>query len=141
MMLDDVATYLAAQSTTLSKLSGTGGNLSRAVMPSTMAPDTIVTLYETAGTGPYDEFSTGSGSTMVYEAPILQVLSRSTSASTARTNAYIVFDLLHGYTGKLPTSTGTVYLSIAALQSPFQADIDDNHRFIYSVNFAVMKER
>ena len=52
-LLDDIATYMAAQSTAFTKLSGSAGNLSKAFMPDAApAPDTIITLYETGGSSP-----------------------------------------------------------------------------------------
>lgn len=138
-MLDDVATYLAAQSTALSILSGSTGNLVKAIWPAD-SPTELVGLFETPGSATAFEFSTGSSPSVLYQAPSLQILSRSTSAQIARQNIYAAFDLLDGYTGNLPTSTGTRYVQIVADQAPFQADRDANQRFVYSVNFTVWRE-
>ena len=140
MLLDDIATYLDAQSTVLKKLSGTTGNLSKAFMgDAAPTPDTIVTLYETGGSGPVHVFTTG-GQTRWYEQPTLQALSRSTSYRTARNNAEIVFTKLDGTANTLlPTSTGIFYLSIDAIQSPFSIGRDENGRHLVSVNFTVVK--
>lgn len=141
-MLDDVATYLAAQSTALTVLSGSAGNLAKAIsLDHTPAPDTLVSLYETGGFAPAHAFTTAStGSVLVFEQPSLQCISRSSRYATARTNAQTVFDTLDGYAGSLPTATGVRYLSIAADQSPFSIGRDKNDRFLVSVNFTVRKE-
>ena len=140
MLLDDVTTYLDAQSTALKKLAGTTGNLSKAFMgDAAPTPDTIVTLYETGGTDPIHVFTTG-GQTRWYEQPTLQALSRSTSYQTARDNAEVVFTKLDGLANTLlPTATGVFYLSIDAIQSPFSIGRDANNRHLVSVNFSIVK--
>ena len=140
MLLDDVATYLAANSTALS-VGGTTGSLSKAQMLDTQ-PDTLVALFETGGLASVFTFSTTTGSvTRQYEQPGLQVLSRSTSYQTARNNAETVHTLLDGLNDtKLPTSTGVRYLEIVANQAPFYTGPDGNGRFIISTNYAVKKE-
>jgi hypothetical protein len=138
-LLDDVATYLDSSTTTgLSVLSGTSGNLVKSYWPPD-SPDTLVGLFETAGSGSFFEFSTSTaGASRVYTVPALQCLSRSLSAVTAKANADIVFDVLDGFIGTMSTSTGANhYVQIVADQAPFQADRDANQRFVYSVNFTV----
>lgn len=142
MLLDDVATYLDAQSTALTLLSGTGGNLAKAIaLDATPAPGTLVALYETAGRGNGYTMSTGAKATVAYESAGLQVLSRSTSYATARDNAETVYTTLDGLAGAtLPTSTGTLYLDFSAVQPPFSAGRDNSDRHVVSVNFLVRKE-
>lgn len=141
-MLDDIATYLAAQSTAFTVFSGTAGDLSKAFMPSTGVPDTFASLFDTPGTATSFEFSTGASPSVLYEQPSLQLLSRSSSAQTAKTRARTAYTILDGITNtKLPTSTGTLYIDIVADQPPFLVGRDANQRFQYSVNFTVRVER
>jgi hypothetical protein len=140
MILDDLVTYLDAQSTALSLLSGTGGNLSKAFMPdASPAPNTMVTLYETGGRAPVHVFTT-STQTRLHEQPTVQVLSRSSSYQTARNNAETVFGILDGIANTLlPTATGIRYVSIEAIQSPFSIGRDANDRHLVSCNYQIMK--
>ena len=56
-LLDDIATFLDAQSTAFTLLSGTSGNLAKAIMLDHSAvDDTIAVLYETGGSP--NEYST-----------------------------------------------------------------------------------
>lgn len=141
-LLDDVATYLAAQSTAFTILSGTAGNLGKSVLLDAGAvPDTVTSLYETAGVGNEYVFSTSTGTASVAnERPSFQLLSRSTSYVTARNRAQTAYTILDGLAGKnLPTSTGTRYLEITANQAPFFLQRDENERFIVAVNFSCRK--
>lgn len=133
MILDDVGTYLSANSTRLT----VGVNLTKTFMPDT--PDTVTTLFETGGTFPLHQFTTGT-STRVYEQPGLMVHSRSTDYQTVRDVMEDVYTILDGYNNAgLPTSTGVWYAAIDATQSPFLIHRDKNDRFVMSVNFTVMK--
>ncbi len=139
-LLDDLATYLAAQSTAFTVLSGTGGNLVKGqALDATPAPDTLTALYDTAGFAPVHTFSTSTGQvTRDHTRPSFQALVRSTSYQTAQARAQTIFETFDGLAGvSLPTATGTLYRSIAAVQSPFFLQRDDNHRVIFSVNFQV----
>lgn len=140
MLLDDIATYLAAQSTSLSV--GAAGNLVKAInLDAPTVPNTIVALYEQAGVFNQYAMSTSTGTvSVVYESPRLQAISRSTSYQTARTNAQTVYTILDGLSKNLPTSSGTRYLSVEAVQAPFALGRDGNDRHIVSVNFDVTKE-
>lgn len=137
MLLDDVATYIDTNSTALAL--GATGNLLKAQLLDSIPADTCVALYEQSGTVTSQTFSTGSGAAVDFENPNLQVISRSTSYVTARTNAQTIFTLLDGLSATLPTATGTRYLSIDALQSPFSIGKDRNERWLVSVNFAIRK--
>lgn len=137
MLLDDVATYIAAQSTAFT----VGGNLRKVVGldDAVSAPNTLTVLYETAGIQNTYSFSTGNPVNVDYEQPRLQVLSRSTKYTTARSRAQTIYTMLDGYSGTLPTATGPNYLSISAVQAPFSVGRDKNDRHVVSVNFAIMK--
>jgi len=139
-VLDDVGTYLAAQSTAFTKLSGSAGNLAKGVNLDVIAPDTMVSLYDTAGLPSAQVFSTASAASVAYEQPGLQILSRSTSYKTARDNANVAYQILDGLSGLLPTATGTRYLSIDAAQAPFFIGRDGNDRPLFSVNFNIRKD-
>ena len=132
MLLDDLASYMAAQSTQFT----VGVSMTKTFMPD--APDTLTTLYETGGFSPVHYFSTGQ--TRDVERPSLQVIARSTSYQVARTNIEEVFTLLDGIHDRgLPTTTGTHYQSIDAIQSPFSLGRDENERWRLAVNFTITK--
>ncbi len=144
-LLDDIAHYLDDQSSSFTILSGTGGagNLSKGWMPDhAKSPNTVLALLETGGGPPHWSLSTGTTSPD-WEQAGLQVLSRSTSYATARSQAYLAYRLLDVVANKtLPhTSSGTVYLRIDATQPPFSIGRDGNGRFLHSLNFTVLKER
>lgn len=133
MILDDIATYLAANSTRLS----VGVNLTKTFMPEN--PSTVTTIFETGGLFPLHYFTTSTG-TRSYERPSLMIHSRSTSYETARDTIEDVFTILDGtHDTNLPTGTGTHYLTVDAIQSPFPVGRDSNDRHILSVNFNVTK--
>ena len=133
MILDDIATYLAANSTRLT----VGVNLTKSFMPDT--PDTCTTVFETGGFVPVHYMSTGT-QTRTFESPSIMVHSRSTDYQTVRSVIDDVFTILDGVRDtNLPTSTGTYYQQIGAVQSPFLVTRDQNDRFVLSVNFDVTK--
>lgn len=140
-ILDDIASYLAAQSTAFTVVSGTGGNLAKSVMLDAILPDTITVIYEAAGLANEYVFSTSTGTAGVAnERPSFQILSRSTSYVTARTRAQTAYTILDGLAGKsLPTATGTLYLEIVANQAPFSIGRDDNERYLISTNYTARK--
>jgi len=131
VMLDDVATYLEANSTRFNR-----SNLTRSFMPD--SPSTVTTLYDTGGAAPIHFFSTGA--TRAYEQPSLMVHSRSTDYQTVRANIRAVWAILDSVSNQtLPTATGTHYVDVSANQSPFALTRDANDRFVMSVNFSVVK--
>ena len=136
MLLDDIAAYLDANSTAL--LVGSTGNLFKGIMLDE-GPNTVTVLYEGSGQASVKAFSTSTGSVdRLYEQPTLDVLCRSTSYQTARTNAETVFGLLDGLVDQ--TLSGTRYRSIEALGSPGFISRDQNERFVIGVTFDVQKE-
>ena len=133
MILDDVATYLASNSTRLT----VGVNLTKGYMPST--PATCTTIFETGGFSPINNFSTG-GNYRMYEQPGLMIHTRSTDYQTGRLIMEDVFTVVDGVANTgLPTTTGTRYAGIDAVQSPFDIGQDSNDRHLMSVNFNVIK--
>lgn len=142
MILDDLATYLAAQSTAFTV--GATGNLVKGIsLDAATVPNTLAALYETPGSPTTFVFSTSTGSVgVVWERPSIQLLSRSTSYQTARNKAETAYALLDGLNQKnLPTSTGTLYNEIVAAQPPFLLQRDESDRYIVAVNFEVRKAR
>ena len=130
MILDDVATYLATNSTRLT----VGVNLTKGHMPD--SPSTVTTIYETGGFAPIHNFTTGSG-TRMYEQPSLMIHSRSTDYQTARLVLEDVFTILDGFNNA--DLSGVRYAGIDAVQSPFDIGTDSNDRHKLSVNFNVIK--
>ena len=130
MILDDVATYLATNSTRLT----VGVNLTKGHMPD--SPSTVTTIYETGGFAPIHNFTTGSG-TRMYEQPSLMIHTRSTDYQTARLILEDVFTILDGFNNA--DLSGVRYAGIDAVQSPFDIGTDSNDRHKLSVNFNVIK--
>ena len=130
MILDDVATYLATNSTRLT----VGVNLTKGHMPD--SPSTVTTIYETGGFAPIHHFTTGSG-TRMYEQPSLMIHTRSTDYQTARLILEDVFTILDGFNNA--DLSGVRYAGIDAVQSPFDIGTDSNDRHKLSVNFNVIK--
>lgn len=144
-LLTDMLTYLDAQSTALKKLTGIGstGNLCLTELPDrTGVPDTLMCLYETGGMAPQWVFGSTSPA---YETAGLQIISRSTLYTTARTRAFIAYRILGGIHNQyLPTSTYSTkcwYLDCNPDQPPFSIGKDPNGRWLISCNFTVRKER
>jgi hypothetical protein len=141
-VVDDIVAFLAAQSTAFTILSGTAGNLAKQIMfDHDHWPDTVTSVYETAGSANEYTFSTSTGRANVeFERPSFQILSRSTSYATARTRAQTAYTLLDGLADRsLPTATGTRYLEITAVQAPFVSGRDENDRYIVSTNYDTWK--
>ncbi len=136
MMLDEVAAYITTNSTSFTA-GGTTGNMGKGQMDDTQ-PATFVGLFHNPGSGPMHAFSTGNMTERLYEQPMLQVLSRSTSLATALLNAYKLHSLLDGVSNT--TMTGVRFLSIQALQNPGYIGHDENRRFLVSANYRVKRE-
>jgi len=136
-VLDDVATYLVAQ-TTLT-VGNTTGTLQKAVMLDEYS-NTVAVLYETGGLGSVHSFSTSNPVAVVYDQPSFQLIARSTSYITASSAARLVHDTLDGL-GKTALSTASKYLSVDAQQRPFPIGRDDSERHLISVNFQAKRLR
>jgi len=142
VLLDDLATYLAAQSTALTVLTGSGGNLAKAIqLENDYWPDTVISLYEKPGSGTVFTMSTStSKADRAWLIHSVQALSRSTSYETARTKAGAVDGLLDGLSGHLPTSSGTKILAASADQPPYHLGRDKNERHLVTQNFTIWRE-
>jgi len=130
-ILTDVGTYLAAASISTQDLT-LGTNLFLGRLPE--APDTCVTLVQTAGTEPTDTFG---ASYPPVENQGLQTLVRAASYATAEALAVDVLKSLAAVENA--TLTSTLYLKIAAQQSPFALERDTQERMVFSCNYLVMK--
>lgn len=132
LLLADIGAYLVTQG-----IGTAGTDLFYGQMPET--PDVCVALFEYAGSPP--EF-THDGQD--YENPGLQVMVRGTSYATARTT----IDTIQGHLHTLANTTlsGTRYLLIRAVQSPFIFATDNNgrdstNRVTLAQNFYIKKAR
>jgi hypothetical protein len=135
MILDDITKFIAASSTAFTS----GTNLFASMFPPGSA-DTAAVVIEYSGPGP--EWAFGSTSP-IRERPRVQIISRSSSYQTARTNAETIHTILdRGVTNStLAGSTGNRYLTIAAVQSPFSLGQDQNDLHRVACNYQVEKER
>lgn len=129
-MLDDLADRLTTQSVATS-----GTDLFKSVMPST--PDEVIALFEAAG-GPLTRAMSGSPGTALVERPHVQVQARAVRPDSARKRAE---DVYHNLDGLGPvTINGVSYQWITALQAPFFLETDETGRYVYAVNFEVLRE-
>ncbi len=127
MLLDDIADLLSTGGVTTTIYKG--------FMPE--KPDTAILLTETGGQGPIHAMSTGPGQAKL-EVAGLQVLGRSASYQTARTNMQSVMNLLDGLNER--TINATRYSYVAAQQVPFSIGHDGAARSMLSVNFLAWKD-
>lgn len=128
-MLLEVATYLDTNIVALTA----GTNLFAGDMPE--APQELVALYENPG---ITLIETQGGADPAVERPRLQVYVRSTDYATGRALMETVWKALWNVNNV--TMTGTRYLHIMALTSPFFLDRDPERRPVFSCNFDVWKE-
>lgn len=131
VVLDDLGVYLAAQG------EGTvGTNIFLGSMPD--SPDDLVALIEVGGDPPVDTFGAVAGNINV-EKPQIQVQCRAAQDdySSARVKAESVYKNLHGLAGA--TLNGTKYLSIDAVESPFNIGRDQNGRWLSGFNIILWK--
>lgn len=127
MLLDEIASYLASQGV------GTEGvDLFKSLMPD--EPSNCVALYDYGGSPP--AMTLGAGAAQ-WEEPRIQVVARATTYSAARTKIGDVFTVLHSLLNT--TLSGTLYISIEAVQSPFLLDRDESGRVRCACNFHIRK--
>lgn len=139
-LIEEVANYIVAQSTVFAIAPGT----------STAVPlwlgrigensaDTSVGIYETGGAAPVYTYNGIS-----HERPGLQIISRSTSYTTAKNNASLIWTVLAGVANDQITKSGstltTNYITITPNQSPFEIGEDDERRQLFSCNYFLEKE-
>lgn len=126
-VLDDVGAYLQTQGV------GTlGTDLFLSALPDT--PDAACVLYEYGGAPPQH---TMGGTAAKWEEPRIQAVARAATYSAARTKIGAIFTALHAVNNT--TLSGTLYLSIEAVQSPFFLERDQSDRVKMVCNFHVRK--
>ena len=128
-LLDDVGTYLAGQVGSLTL----GTNLFLGRMPD--EPDTCVALFEYGGDAPVNTM--GSDAMPPVEQPRIQILTRASGYSSARTLAISCFAALEAVLNE--SLSGTRYHRVAANQSPFPLERDSRDRVVWAQNFRVQK--
>lgn len=132
MTLDELGTYLAANISGATSLT-LGTNLFLGRMPD--APDTCVAIFETGGTFP--SHTMGGASSPVFERGRVQVVTRAATYSTCRTLAGDVWATFEQIADE--ALTGTRYLRVTAVQSPFPTERDSSDRVLIVQNFDVIK--
>lgn len=142
MLLDELSSYILENSTSFARAPST------AKIPIWLGgfradqPNTAVSIYETGGPGPVYVFSG-----ITFERPTVQIISRSTSYTTARTNAWRIYNILAEVSNtSLPVSTSTgaatvSYVTITPAQSPFDMGSDAVARQQISCNYQIEKIR
>ena len=135
MLLDEVCKFIDDNSTGRE----TGINLFKSFRHEN-TPDTATFVQEYGGREP--ALRMGS-STPFYELPRIQILERSTDYQTARNNAEVWYRLFMGTNNTIlkPSTgaTGTRYLALKPLQSPFSIGIDELERHQIVFNVEAMK--
>jgi hypothetical protein len=129
MLLDELADYLSTNG-----LGTVGTNLFKGFLPD--ETNEAGAIYETGGFFPVRGFASGPGQAKA-ERPRVQVVFRSTSYQSARTKADTAFKLLDGL-GDV-TLSGTRYLWVGAVHSPFLMARDQNQRVLIACNYDVVK--
>jgi hypothetical protein len=126
-VLDELASYLQAEG-----LGTVGTSIFKGSIPLN-GPDTLVALIEIPGFPP-----THAHDATRYEQPVLQVAVRGSAHgyATARQQAQDAWNVLDGVHNVV--LSGTAYLWLQALQSPYWLKSDDFHRpvFVFSVRCA-----
>ena len=98
-------------------------------------PDTCVTLYQTGGLAPDDQFGTAAPK---IENPGFQIRVRADGYATGEALAADVWGVLVLVANQ--TLTSTRYLRLEAEQSPFPLERDIRDRIIFVMNFTAVKE-
>jgi len=134
MILDELARHLQDNG-----IGTVGTNIFKSYSPN--KPDSLLIIYETGGERPQDTF--GSTNVAAWENPRIQIISRSTEYQFARNKAESAFRVLIGIANQTikasSLDSGSFYLRVNAIQSPFRLGIDENSRNLVACNFAVMK--
>ncbi len=135
MLLDEIGYHIDINSTAFT----VGTNVYKGGF-AVDSPDTAISISEYPGMAP--SMRMGS-STPAYESPRFQITSRSTDYQTARNNAEDIYRMLVGIKNQTikPSSgaNGCWYLSVDALQSPFDLGFDENARRRIVCNFQADK--
>jgi len=128
-LLDELGTYLDAQVASLTL----GTNLFLGRLPDD--PDTCVVLYEYGGDAPVNTM--GSDAMPPVERPRIQIMTRATGYSSARTLSLECWTAIEAVLNE--SLSGTLYHRISANQSPFPLERDSQDRVLFAQNFRVLK--
>lgn len=128
-LVEDIGTYLAGASTRF--VLGTKTFLN--YFPDT--PNRASAIHEYAG--PEPDFVQGPSTKPAWENARFQVACRSTSSTAARGDINTAWALLNGIVNQ--TLSGTTYLRVAALQSPFLMERDKKGRPVFACNFQAQR--
>lgn len=132
-LVEEVGVFLDAASTRFTL----GTNLFLNFMPDEPATATVIIEYP--GAPPEDVFARRPA----IEQPRFQLVCRSSGDNTGptigRANVDVGFTTFHQVANQ--TLSGSTYLSISALQSPFLLDRDARGRVEFACNFEVMRRR
>lgn len=142
-LLDQIQAHIIANTTAFKQGASTG-----ALIPiwldrfPTDTPNTAVALFQYGGSSP--QFLLNS-TTPTFTRPSVQVISRSTSYSTAEAHARTIYNVLAATKNTpyplSPGSTSTVtFLRVIPNQEPFPMGRDGNRREQFSCNYLIEKE-
>jgi len=131
-VLDDLGVLIETEG-----LATVGTNLFLGHLPS--SPSECCALLEYGGEQPLRNQSEGAARSGAQsgERPRIQLLCRSEAYSTGRSLIQSMWSKLDGVVNQ--TINSNAYVRIASLQSPFLIEMDENHRYLFGVNFAVTK--
>ena len=130
-LIEELATYLDSGSTKYAL----GTNLFMNDLPD--IPATATAIFETGGVPPSRTFAPSTRA--AWENQRVQVYCRSTSSVTARANMETAWALLDAVVNT--TLSGTTYLRVEAIQSPFLLNRDQAGRVAYAANFDCARRR
>lgn len=126
-LLDALCDYIETGTTLVE-----GTDLFKSFLPPT--PDGAVALFEYPGRPGEYAFGAGGASP---ERPRVQIVSRATTYSAARSALETIYTFLDGKTNV--TLGGTQYLGIFATTAPAAMERDDTNRELCSCNFEIQK--
>lgn len=137
-VMDELGTYLDANSTAIT----VGTNAFKGFLPETSVR--AIAIFETGGVAPTHTFA---GSLPLIERPRVQVIARSTkpvagapaSATGVRSVMDVVWRLLDGIHNQ--ALSGTTYLRVSAVQSPYLLEVDSRGRQVWSASFDVARRK
>lgn len=127
-LLEELGTYVAANTSLV-----LGTDLFLSQLPDT--PDTSVVITESSGAAPVDVL--GGQDLPAYERPRVQVVCRAASYTVARDLADDVYRALIKIAGD--TLSGTHFIRVEAVQSPFPLSRDEDRRVLFVCNYQVMR--
>jgi len=132
MVLDDLGVFVETAA-----LATVGTNLFLGHMPET--PSVCCAFLEYGGDAPMRNQSEGAARSgaLSGEKPRIQLLCRNTSYPTGHALIRSMATALDGVVNQ--TINGVFYIRIAAMQPPFLIEMDDNKRYVFAVNFSIVK--